>query len=298
MDSDSVLELMYRKKAYLKPALRRIADFALENPDLVKTTSISDLASACDVAESTVSRFVKEIGLANFQSFKIAITEAISNTKETGDAGTKEKYFYEDVSQHDSIDRILHKVMHRNIQTLQDTAKRLNVDQVEQAVRVIESVETLVFTCMGSSAVAGEEAVMRFTRAGKKCLFFRDESQQLMTAAILTPGVAMIGISNSGNSVPVVSTMKLARDRGIPTIGITSFEHSHLVHCSDVVLLTPTQSPPPGLNLYGEATTSVGAQILVIDSIYACYAVRNFDETVKHLEATYATAIRGTRFSQ
>ena len=136
---------------------------------------------------------------------------------------------------------------------------------------------------------------MRFTRAGKKCLLFRDQSIQLMTTAIVDERDVVIGISNSGRSTPVIECLKLAQTKGAKTICITSFDDSPLVKYADIALFTPTKSPPPGLDLYGEATTSVSAQILVLDVLYAGYAVRNIDKTLEFLEDTYAAGIRDSR---
>ena len=116
-----------------------------------------------------------------------------------------------------------------------------------KAVDAIEKANTLVIICMGSSGVAGEEVLMRFTRAGKKCLLFRGQSIQPMTAAIVGPNDVVIGISNSSRSVAVVGALKLAPSKGAQTIGITPFKRSPLVRFTNIALFTPPQSPPPGL---------------------------------------------------
>jgi DNA-binding MurR/RpiR family transcriptional regulator len=116
-----------------------------------------------------------------------------------------------------------------------------------------------------------------------------------MTAAITNPHDVVIGISNSGRSTPVVESLKLAQAHKARTIGITSFEDAPLVKYADITLFTPTKSPPPGLDLYGESTTSVSAQILVIDILYACFAAKNFDLTLSFLEETYRAAIKDSR---
>ena len=290
----NIFDRIYKKSPYLNPALRRIGDFILEHPDQCKTMTIKQLATACGVAESTVSRFVKEIDLNSYQDLKIEIAEGLSSN-ESSDVSEAEKYFYEGISRTDSSQTIIEKVMRRNIQTLIDTKQRLNILEMDRAVKAIEDADVIVFCCMGSSGVAAEEGVMRFTRAGKKCLLFRDQSIQSMTAAIAGPNDVVIGISNSGRSAPVIGSLKLAQSKGAQTIGITSFEDSPLVKFADIALFTPTQSPPPGLDLYGEATTSVSAQILIIDALYACFAAKNFDQTLGFLEETYAAAIRDSR---
>jgi RpiR family transcriptional regulator, carbohydrate utilization regulator len=290
----NIIEHIYKQAPYLNPALRRIAEYVIEHPEQCKSMTIKQLATACGVAESTVTRFVKEINLASYQELKIAIAETLSST-DGAETSMPERYVYEGILSTDSGQMIVDKVVHRNIQTLTDTKQRLNMTELDKAVLAIEQAQVIVFSCMGSSAVAGEEGVMRFTRAGKKCLLFRDQSIQLMTTAIVDERDVVIGISNSGRSTPVIECLKLAQTKGAKTICITSFDDSPLVKYADIALFTPTKSPPPGLDLYGEATTSVSAQILVLDVLYAGYAVRNIDETLEFLEDTYAAGIRDSR---
>ncbi len=59
--------------------------------------------------------------------------------------------------------RLSRKFSTRNIQTLTDTKQRLNVLELNNAVKAIEEANVLIFSCMGSSGVAAEEGVMRFT---------------------------------------------------------------------------------------------------------------------------------------
>jgi RpiR family carbohydrate utilization transcriptional regulator len=293
VERQDVIERIYRQAPYLTRALRRIAEHILEHPDECKTMTIKDLATASHVAESTVTRFVREIGLKSYQEFKIALVEAL--TLNGGSSlPTQETYVYEDISRADAVETIVDKVVYRHIQTLTETKSRLNLVELGEAVEVIEQAQVIIFCCMGSSGIAAEEGVMRFTRAGKKCLLFKDQSIQLMTSAIVGPHDVVIGISNSGYSIAVIESLKLAQSRGARTIVITSFENSPLVSYADIALFTPTKSPPHGPGLYWEATTSKSAQTLVIDLLCACYAVRNFDETLRFLEETFR-AVRSTR---
>jgi DNA-binding MurR/RpiR family transcriptional regulator len=251
------------------------------------------LATASHVAESTVTRFVKEIGLKSYQEYKIALVEALTLNGASG-LPTQETYVYEDISRTDSVEAIVDKVVYRHTQTLTETKRRLNLSELRKAVEAIEKAQAIIFCCMGSSGIAAEEGVMRFTRAGKKCLLFKDQSIQLMTAAIVDPHDVVIGISNSGYSIAVIESLKLAQSKGARTIVITSFENSPLVKYADIALFTPTKSPPHGPGLYWEATTSKSAQTLVIDLLCACYAVRHFDETLGFLEETFL-AVKSTR---
>jgi len=295
-ESFNIIDLISKEQPYLNPALRRIAEYILEHPHQAKTLTIHELAAACQVAESSVSRFVKIIGLKSYQDLKIAIAETLTaKSLPEYEIPLEEKYVFEGITRSDNESAIVEKVMNRNIQTLIDTKQRINFNHVTKAVDAIDKANVLVFCCMGSSGLAAEEAVMRFTRAGKKCLLFRDQSIQLMTAAIVGKEDVVFGISNSGRSTPVVECLNLAQSRGAATIAITSFEDSPLVSYADIALFTSTKSSPLAYGLFRESMTSKMAQVLVIDILYAIYAARHFDQTLRYLEETYLAAIKDTR---
>lgn len=282
-----VFKLIYKKMSYLNPALRRIADYILENPAECRNITTKELAAACQVAESSITRFVKEIGLDSYRELKLGIAESLTLSDAKGAATTEDKYVYEDISRHDDTEIILDKILHRNVMSLTETRRRLNVEQLGRAVEAIERANTILFSSMGSSSAAAMSGVIRFTRAGKKCLFFNDQSSLLMTASITGPDDLMIGISNSGRSKSVVESLKIAKSKGAVTIGITSYEDSPLVKYSDIPLFTSTKSTGDESALYWEASTSKSAQILVLDALYACYAAKHFDKTIEYLGETF-----------
>jgi len=281
-----VFKLIYKKMSYLNPALRRIADYILANPAECKNITTKELAAACQVAESSITRFVREIGLGSYQELKLGIAESLTLSDAKG-AAAEDKYVYEDISRYDDTDIILDKILHRNVTSLIETRRLLNVEQLERAAQAIERADTIVFSSMGSSNAAAMSGVIRFTRAGKKCLFFHDQSSQLMTAAIIGQRDLMIGISNSGRSKTVVESLRIAKAKGAVTIGITSYEDSPLVKYSDIPLFTSTKSTGKESALYWESSTSKTAQILVLDALYACYAAKHFDETIEYLGETF-----------
>jgi DNA-binding MurR/RpiR family transcriptional regulator len=279
---------------YLPPSLRLVAEAVLKSPERAQAMTITELALAAGVGESTVSRFVKELGVDGYKSMLLGLAEATFISKAaTGTQQAASEVVYEGVNRGDSAAEIVGKVERSSIQSLRRTGNRQDVETIERAVDMIDSSATLVFCCMGSSSIAAEEAVMRFTRAGKKCMLYRDTTIQVMLASILAPGDVLIGISDSGQSTPIIEAMHLAQQRGAATIAITGTEGSPMLEYSDVVLYTATV--PSGGELYGESVTSKWGQLLVIDILYAAYATRHYDATVEHLKQTYQGAIRQSR---
>lgn len=287
----NLLHEISNKLPYLAPAMRQIAEIVLNDPQQTRNMTITDLAAAAGVADSTVSRFAREMGLANYRALRLAVAEATFVSRTQAAPGT-EQYVYEGISRDDATESIIGKVERSSVEALHQTSIRLNPDAITGAVDLIDQADVLVFFAMGLSSVAAEAGVMRFTRAGKKCLLFRDQSIQIMSATILNNRDVVIGISDSGQSTPIVNALQIAHAHGASTIGVTSTEGSALVAHADVTLFTSTVS---GGGLYGESVTSKWGQLLVIDTLYAAYASRHFDDTLAHLEETYTAAIVHSR---
>lgn len=287
----NLLQEMASRLPYMAPAMRQIAELVLGDPDRARNMTITELADAAGVADSTVSRFVRELGLTGYRSLRLGIAEATFASRAAA-AGPETQYVYEGISRGESPDTIIGKVERSSAEALRQTGQRLNPDALAEAVDLVENASVIAFFAQGLSSVAADAGVMRFTRAGKKCLLFHDQSVQIMTATNLTAGDVVIGISDSGRTDAIVDAMRIARSHGAATVAITSDADSPLVGVADVALFTATI---PGGGLYGESVTSKWGQLLVVDALYATFAARRFDETLGHLEETYAAAIQHSR---
>lgn len=257
----------------LNPALRKIAKFILNNPHIIKSQRINELAHECDVSESTVTRFVKAVNLNSFQELKIIMAET---TPEKED----EEFVYDDVTKGDSIENIIDKIVFINSEALQDTKKVINIEEIERAISAIDTAERIDIYGAGGSSIAAENARMRFYRIGKRCLVYNDPNQQAVSASLLSPKDVAIGICNSGRTISTVNALKKAKESGATTICITNFDQTPITEFSDIKLFTSTQDSA----FFQESMVSRVAQILIIDILYAGLAIANFNSAVKMIE--------------
>lgn len=274
------------KSAYMNPALRRIADRVLKAPEEVKSISIKDLATQCEVSESTVTRFVREIEVKSFQHFKILIAEELSQNGRPAAPELTDRHVYEDITDADDTASVISKVTARYAMTISDTRAGLSSEELERAVAAIEKAETLAFFAMGASLICVENALLRFMRVGKSCQFFRDLGIRQISTSTLGPKSLAIAVSNSGRTISTVDSLKTAKAQGAVTMCITSFPDSPLVRYADIKLFTPTVSGFAGSADYQESMVSKIAQLQVIDVLYSLYAVRNFGSAIAGLEKT------------
>jgi len=274
------------RSPYLNPALRRIAERVLKTPEDVKSISIKDLAAQCEVSESTVTRFVREIEVPSFQQFKILIAEELSQGNGKAASPVIDRHVYEDITDADDTASVLSKVTARYAMTVADTRAGMAVDELDKAVTSIENADVIGFFAMGASLLAVENALLRFMRVGKRCLFFRDLGIRQISVSTLGPKSLAIGVSNSGRTISTVDSLREAKAQGATTLAITSFPDSPLVRHADIKLFTPTVTGVIGPAEYHESMVSKIAQLQVIDMLYSLYAVRNFGSAMEGLERT------------
>ncbi|MFI0843109.1 MurR/RpiR family transcriptional regulator [Mesorhizobium sp. IMUNJ 23232] len=291
---DQILPRIRWIRPYLNPALRRIAEFILKNPEMAKSSAIKDLAIACEVSESTITRFVKTVQVPSFQQLKIKIAEELSQKSDGDKAGGERQLVYEDITPEDGTSAILDKISGRYVETVRDTQRGISVHEIDRAVEAIQKCELIAFFALGSSIIAVENALMRFMRVGKQCQFFRDFSVRQISTATLNERSLAIGISNSGRTTTTVESLQQAQQRGATTICITSFADSPITAYADIKLFTPTVTAASGSAAYHESMVSKIAQIHVIDVLYSCFAVKNYDKSIDALERTdvYSTGTR------
>jgi RpiR family carbohydrate utilization transcriptional regulator len=265
----------------LNPALKKIAQYILDHPHEVKLMRIRDLAAECGVAEATITRFVKTVGLGSFQELKISLAAIVPDSEQAT------KMVYEEVTAHDSVSTILDKISAINIRALEDTKRILDPREIERAVSAVDRARHVDIYAAGGSFVAAEHARLRFYRIGKRCHTFSDPNQQSVSASLLTAGDLAIGISNSGRTASTVSALGRAHDSAAGTICITSFDNTPLSEHADIVLFTSTQDSA----FFQESMVSRLAQMLVVDVVYAALALRHFGTSVERIERS-ADALR------
>ena len=131
----------------------------------------------------------------------------------------------------------------------------------------------------GSSAIA-LDAYHKFLRTGINCCAHSDGHQQIISAALLKPGQAAIGISHSGSNKDVIEALKIAKANGATTIAITNHYKSPLTKEADYVLYTTSRET----FFRSEALASRLVQLSLIDVLHVAVSLRKQEETLHNLQ--------------
>ncbi|WP_099354830.1 MurR/RpiR family transcriptional regulator [Fredinandcohnia onubensis] len=259
---------------------KKVADYILENKDKVVYMSITDLADACNVGESSIFRFCKSMDLKGYQEFKIALAHSTALENETPQLASE-------ITLQDTIEELSSKILTATVNTLTKTQNLINFSDICKAIDLLIDAKRIHFFGVGSSSMTAMEAKNKFMRITNKTDCSFDSHLQIMSAALMSKDDVAVIISYSGSTKDMIELAKVVRERKAKIIVITRFAKSPLAGYSDITLLCGANEGP----LQGGSLTAKISQLFLLDVLYAEYFKRTNDLSIKNKEATAKAVI-------
>lgn len=253
---------------------KKVADFILGHADKVIYMSITDLADACNIGESSVFRFCKSIGLKGYQELKIKIAHNTSNTNSVESTVN--------VSEGDSPNTISEKLLHTTTQALKDTVYLVNNDLINKTIESFLNANRIYFFGVGSSLITALDAHTKFMRITNKTLTVMDSHLQAMNASLMTEDDVAVVISYSGQTLDTIENARLAHERGAKVVAITRFNKSPLTNYADITLLTGANEGP----LQGGSLSAKISQLFLLDLLYIEFFKQTNDQSTENKQIT------------
>ncbi|MFF3099491.1 MurR/RpiR family transcriptional regulator [Viridibacillus arvi] len=280
MANQDIFSLIHSRYNSFTNTEKKVADYILENIKDVLYMSITDLADACNVGESSVFRFCKTMDLKGYQEFKIVLAHSISLDNETPQLSSM-------ITMQDTIGELASKVLSSNVNALTETYNLITEKDISNAVESMVQAERIHFFGVGSSLMTAMEAKNKFMRITNKTECSLDSHLQVMSAALMTEKDVAILISYSGSTKDTIEVAKVAKESGAKIISITRFAKSPLTSFSDITLLCGANEGP----LQGGSLTAKIAQLYLLDLLYFEYFKRTNKEAVHNKELTAKAVI-------
>src|SRR5699024_2188406 len=233
---------------------KKVADYVLQNPRQVLFMSITDLADACQVGETSVYRFCRTMNLQGYQEFKMQLSLGMSEQDEEWapreDNQSLEKTLKE------SAERLLQK----HAEALEETYRLLNQESFEGFLERMEKARRIFFFGISDSQLIAQEAGNKFMSISGKAYSIADPHMQAVTAASMTEEDFLVFLSYSGATKDNIYTAKIARQAGAGIGCITRFQKSPLSAYCDVVLQSgANEGPMEG----GSVSAKIGQMYLI-----------------------------------
>ena len=248
-------------------AEKKVADYVLQNFREVLFMSITDLAEACEVGDTSVFRFCKTLELKGYQEFKMLLSLSLH------DEATGQGRLEGDISLSDSFAEVSRKVLNTNMNALEETYSLLDEEKFNLALRYLYEAKRICFFGVGASMLSAMKAANKFLRIEPKVSCVADSHMQAMVASMMGKGEVAVIFSYSGATKDTIHVAELAQKAGAATICITRFVKSPLTSFSDVTLLCGANEGP----LQGGSTSSEMSQLFLIDLMYTEYYRVHFE---------------------
>jgi RpiR family carbohydrate utilization transcriptional regulator len=209
--------------AHLSVTEQKIGEFVMKYPEKVMYYSVTQVADELGVAQSTVTRFCRSIGLRGYQELKIKLARDM-------DSGIRNEST-------DGKMNLPQRLAHININNIQETLKIIDLEELQKAIVKMMQAHKIIIYGLGESGPIAELLKMKLIGLGLSVDAHMDVHLQLISAAHLTNDDVAIGISQMGSTKDVVLALKKARSSGALTICLTGHGRSPITEVSDIRLV-------------------------------------------------------------
>lgn len=260
MEQKFILEMRAAYNQFTK-AEKKVADYVINNQEKALYMSITDLADACHVGDTSVYRFCRKMNLQGYQEFKMRLSLAQGAT---GGAAAEEE----------SPRNMAETVMNLNISAIRETFTLLNRDDFERVIDMFNRAKRVYFFGIGDSLLIAQGACNKFLRITNKVTCVTDSHMQAMSASTATAEDLFIIVSYSGATKDNILVAKLAKRSGAKVVCISHYKKSPITVYTDVILLCGADEGP----LEGGSMAGKMAQLYLLDLLYQEYYSLNYKE--------------------
>lgn len=261
---------------------QKIAQFIINNPNIVPNMQITELAEHADSSASAVTRLCKKLKVKGFTTLKI---ELALQLKENID-----KKQTTDIDLHSNFQELSTSLLNNSINTMSNTLNYLNEDNLNKIITHMHNSDQLFTFGIGASGIVAKNITQKWIRIGKNILNF-DDIHQLMTAMMsFSKNASIILVSNSGQTKEILDIAKFAREKSITTIGITQFGDHPLGKLANLNIHTAHTEEAA---LRSAATSSLHAQFFIVDILFYLFIQKYHDQYIENIQETFTLFKKG-----
>ena len=239
---------------------KKIAEYILEDPERIKNLTTYEIAQNCDTSQASIVRFSKKLGFSGFPDFKLSLSQDIGNRK----AESHVNIMHEELKSTDSFEIIGKKVATENIRAVNNTYEITDFKELEKAVQAINSARKIMLAGVGFSGIVARDLYFKLMELGKVASFENDSHMQLSYLSTMNENDILFVISHSGKTLELFNLAKVAKNKGIKIITLTSVANNPIRELGDIRLSTVEMKS----DFRATALSPRISQLTVVDMIY------------------------------
>lgn len=263
MTTQDIFETISSQYFQLTNSEKKVADYVLSHRIDAQYMSISELAEECEVADATISRFCRRLGVGGYNAFKLELAKA-SMAARAGAGAAENEALPAQAEDRTAFDAMCRRRFQENVSALEQTMKLISPEHLRQAAELIHSAHKVVCMGQGSSMVLAEEAWTLFSTISSKFVFISDSHFQLNSIALMSKEDVVLFFSYSGSTRELQDVLTVSRPLGVKVILVSRFPKSPGGQLADLVLQCGSNEGPLQV---GSVTARV-AQLFVLDLLF------------------------------
>ncbi|MDO4428820.1 MAG: MurR/RpiR family transcriptional regulator [Atopobiaceae bacterium] len=277
--SEEFSKRVRRRSADMSKTDHAIAAYLMEHAQDACHQTSAELAEAIGVSKSAITRFTKLMGYESLREMRVQLASTT----------TLPTIFFDDFAA-DSALGTARSMFENGANSLIETMSELREKDLDAAVELLGRARVCGLFGTGGSQAILYSAFHRFQRTSLRMLWTPDLHLQFEMATNLTSEDCALVISHSGRNKDVLRAASILHENDVPILLITSNPISPLASESDVVICSVADET----RFRPEAVTSTVAQMVLVDTLFALYAMR-FDGESKQRFARIREVIEATR---
>jgi len=274
---ESLIKIENSQRSF-NDAEKKVADFILSNAQRVVEMTISDVAQESGVSESTVFRLCRALDFPGFRAFKLDLARQGAVSMQAP---------FDPVSAEDNVEVIAHKVFNITLESLQETLRILDFEQLEQAYNALKTARKVLVIALSVSRTTAVFAADKFNFAGLDARAEVDVHFQTMHAAKLGNGDVLLAFSRSGDTRDIIDAVQVAKKCGAITIGVGNNPRSYFSKLVDIWLVTKSKET----RFRNDLLASRIEHLAVVDVLFTILATRDSKRMSRSYDVMHDAAL-------
>ena len=208
---------------------RRIADFILENAQLLRDYSSQQLASALGISQSSVVKFTQKLGFRGYPDLKYSVGEAIGRTEDTDD----------DTAPHAERpgDDTLGATLWQRKAHAEEATRLINEPgTMRELVSALDAAGKVFLIGLGEDELHARGFAARLSLLGIVAIRHVDIGRMAAQVAMSAPGDLLIVFSEHGKHPALVKVARYFREHRGRVVTVTRHTSNPLRALSDIAL--------------------------------------------------------------
>jgi DNA-binding MurR/RpiR family transcriptional regulator len=256
--------------ASLNPTERLIAEYVLEDPERILSSSISEVREGSGASVGSIVSFCRSLNLKGFAEFKISLARELAQSGFPGfgpDADNEEN------------DSVFEQVFRFHAKSLETTLRVNNQETFRQTALALERAKRIEIFSTGISFSVAYLISCKLRLIGFPAYAQFDTHMQVISATQLGKSDVAFGISCSGSTQETVHCLKIAKSKGARTICLTNSMKSPITAFSDLALF----ATPSEIKYFQAPLASRMTQLAIVDALFVFLAQKHKQRTAVRL---------------